>query len=121
MAQVNKKTSRLRRARKGRALAKRLDKTRISVHRTLQHIYVQAIAPSGNVLVCASTLDKELKGKLKSSSNIAAAKEVGKLFAERCKALKLKDNIMFDRSGYKYHGRVKALADAIRENGIDEF
>ena|SRR3990167_6905791 len=121
MAKVDKKTSRLRRARKGRALASRLEKTRVSVHRTLQHIYVQAIAPNGKVLVSASTLDKELKGKLKSASNIAAAKEVGKLFAERCKAIKLEDNIMFDRSGYKYHGRVKALADAVRENGLDKF
>ena len=90
---------------------------RLSVHRTPRHIYAQVFAPAGDkVLVSASTLDKDLRGG--STGNIDAASQVGKLIAERAKAAGI-EKVAFDRSGYKYHGRVKALADAARENGLD--
>ncbi len=112
-----KNDSRLRRARRARAKMRELGVNRLSVHRTPRHIYAQVLAPSGDqVLASASTLDKDLRGG--STGNIAAAAEVGKLVAERAKAAGI-DKVAFDRSGYKYHGRVKALADAARENGLD--
>jgi large subunit ribosomal protein L18 len=90
---------------------------RLSVHRTPRHIYAQVIAPAGDkVLACASTLDTDLrKGK---TGNIDAAAEVGKLIAERAKKAGI-EVVAFDRGGYKYHGRVKALADAARETGLE--
>ena len=92
---------------------------RLSVHRSGQHIYAQIIDDAaGNTLAAASTLDKALKGALKSSANIEAAKAVGKLIAERAGAKGIKE-VAFDRGGYKYHGRVKALADAAREGGLE--
>lgn len=112
-----KNDSRLRRARRARAKIRELGVNRLSVHRTPRHIYAQVLAPSGDqVLASASTLDKDLRGG--STGNISAAAEVGKLVAERAKAAGI-DKVAFDRSGYKYHGRVKALADAARENGLD--
>lgn len=117
---MSKKSARIRRATRGRSSAKTWNKSRACVHRSNQHIYVQAISPEGKVLTSASTMDKELRTKLKNGSNIDAAKQVGALFAARCKKLGV-DNIMFDRSGFKYHGRIKALADAVRENGFEEF
>lgn len=117
---MDKKSSRLRRAARARHSAKRLNKTRASVFRSNKHIYIQAISAEGNVLTSASTLEKELRTKIKNGGSVEAAKQVGQLFADRCKKLGLTD-MMFDRSGFKYHGRVKALADAIRESGFAEF
>jgi large subunit ribosomal protein L18 len=112
----DKKISRLRRARRGRAKMRELGANRLSVYRSSQHIYAQIIAPKGDkVLASASTLDKDLRGG--STGNIDAAASVGKLIAERAKAVGITD-VAFDRSGFKYHGRVKALADAAREGGL---
>ena len=112
-----KNDSRLRRARRARVKIRELGVNRLSVHRTPRHIYAQVIAPTGDkVLASASTLDKDLRGG--STGNIDAASRVGKLIAERAKAAGI-EKVAFDRSGYKYHGRVKALADAARENGLD--
>jgi large subunit ribosomal protein L18 len=112
-----KNDSRLRRARRARTKIRELGISRLSVHRTPRHIYAQVFAPGGGkVLASASTLDKDLRGG--STGNIGAAAQVGKLVAERAKAAGV-EKVAFDRSGYKYHGRVKALADAARENGLD--
>jgi len=90
---------------------------RLCVHRTPRHIYAQIIAPAGDrVLASASTLDGDLRSG--STGNIAAAAAVGKLVAERAKAAGI-EAVAFDRSGYKYHGRIKALADAARESGLN--
>lgn len=110
-----KKTSRLRRSRRARFKMRELAATRLCVSRSNQHIYAQIIAPDGDkVLASASTLDKDLKG---AGSNIDAASKVGVLIAERAKAAGV-TVVAFDRSGFKYHGRVKALADAAREGGL---
>jgi large subunit ribosomal protein L18 len=97
---------------------KAVDRPRLSVFRSSMHIYAQVIDDAnGTTVVAASTLDKELKGKLKTGANLDAAKEVGKLIASRAVAKGIK-NVAFDRGGYKYHGRIKALADAAREGGL---
>ena len=115
---MDKKQSRLRRARKPRAKMRELRIHRLSVHRTPQHIYAQVLAPDGGHVVAAiSTLNKELRGSLKNTGNVEAAKAVGTAIAE----LALKAGITklaFDRSGFRYHGRVKAVADAAREGGL---
>ena len=112
-----KNDSRLRRARRARTKIRELGINRLSVHRTPRHIYAQVFAPGGDtVLASASTLDKDLRGG--STGNVTAAAEVGKLIAERAKAAGV-EKVAFDRAGYKYHGRVKALADAARENGLE--
>ena len=112
-----KNDSRLRRARRARARMRREGVNRLSVHRTPRHIYAQVIAPAGDrVFASASTLDSELRGG--ATGNIAAAAEVGKLVARRAKDAGI-DKVAFDRGGYKYHGRVKALADAAREGGLE--
>ena len=91
---------------------------RLSVFRSSLHIYAQVIDDSrGVTLAAASTRDKDLKGQLKTGANIDAAKAVGKLIADRCKAAGI-DKVVFDRGGYMFHGRVKALADAAREGGL---
>src|ERR1700754_235813 len=91
---------------------------RLSVHRSSKNIYAQVIDDAkGTTLAAASTLDKDLRGSLKTGANIEAAKAVGKLVAERAAARGIKD-VVFDRGGYLYHGRVKALADAARESGL---
>ncbi|GAB3097009.1 50S ribosomal protein L18 [Aestuariicella hydrocarbonica] len=112
-----KKQSRLRRARRARAKMSELGAMRLCVNRTPRHIYAQVIAADGaKVLASASTLDKDLRaGK---TSNKEAAQAVGKLVAERAKAAGV-TQVAFDRSGYKYHGRVQALADAAREAGLE--
>lgn len=112
-----KNDSRLRRARRARAHIQGLGVNRLSVHRTPRHIYAQVIAPTGDtVLASASTLDTSLRsGK---TSNAEAAAAVGKLVAERAKAAGV-EKVAFDRGGYKYHGRIKALADAARESGLE--
>ena len=112
-----KNDSRLRRARRARTRIRDLGMNRLSVHRTPRHIYAQIIAPAGDkVLASASTLDSELRKG--ATGNIAAAAEVGKLVAKRAKEIGV-EKVAFDRSGYKYHGRVKALADAARETGLE--
>lgn len=115
---MNKKLSRLRRARKTRSHIKHLRATRLCVNRTPRHIYAQIISPDGGtVLASASTLDKDLRASIKSGGNVEAAALVGKAVAERAKAAGVEE-VAFDRGGFKYHGRVKALADAARENGL---
>lgn len=94
------------------------ERPRLCVYRSLGHIYAQVIDDySGKTLASASSLDKETKKQLKGGGNVAAAKVVGKILAERAKAAKIQ-KVVFDRGGYKYHGRVKALADAAREAGL---
>ena len=115
----DKKTSRLRRARKTRARIRRQEKVRLCVHRTPRHIYAQVIgADGGTVLASASTVDKEIRASLGYGGNRVAAEKVGTLIAERAKSAGI-ESVAFDRSGYRYHGRVKALADAAREAGLD--
>ena len=116
---LTKQDTRLRRARRGREKIKELAAMRLSVHRTPQHIYAQIIAPEGDkVLVAASTLQKDVRGELKATGNIEAAKAVGRAIAERAKAKGI-EKVAFDRSGFMYHGRVKALAEAAREAGLE--
>lgn len=111
-----KKTARLRRARRARVKMRELGANRLSVHRTSQHIYAQILSPEGDkVLASASTVEKDLRTD--ATGNIAAAEKVGKLIAERAKAAGV-EAVAFDRSGFKYHGRVKALADSAREAGL---
>ncbi len=111
-----KNDARLRRARKGRKHIKKLEVPRLCVYRSPRHIYAQVIAVSGDTIqVSASTLDKSLRDG--STGNVESAAKVGALIAERAKAAGI-DSVAFDRSGYKYHGRVKALADAAREGGL---
>lgn len=112
-----KKDSRLRRARRARNKMRELRVNRLCVHRTPRHIYAQIIAPEGDkVLASASTLDASLRAG--GTGNAEAATGVGKLIAERAKAAGV-TKVAFDRSGYKYHGRIKALADAAREGGLE--
>ncbi len=114
-----KNESRLRRARRSRAKIRELGAHRLSVHRTAQHIYAQIIAgDAGHTLVAASTIEKAVGAELKGTGNVDAAKKVGALIAERAKAAGI-TKVAFDRSGYKYHGRIKALADAAREGGLE--
>jgi large subunit ribosomal protein L18 len=116
---MDKKVSRTRRAKRGRMRIRELEAVRLCIHRTPRHIYAQVIAPTGeSVIVSASTLDKDIKGSAKSTGNIEAAKLVGKLVAERAIKAGVKQ-VAFDRSGFQYHGRVKALADAARESGLE--
>jgi len=116
---MQKKISRLRRASKTRARIRLQGANRLCVHRTPRHIYAQIIAPNGaKVIASASTLDKEVKQEIKYSGNAAAAAVVGKVLAERARKAGVA-KVAFDRSGYKYHGRIKALADAARENGME--
>jgi len=115
----SKKISRIRRSRKARAKIKELTAHRLCVHRTPRHIYAQVIAPTGaEVIVCSSTLDADIKKEVKSTGNKDAASVVGKYIAERAKAKGI-TRIAFDRSGFRYHGRIKALADAAREHGLE--
>jgi len=115
---MEKKLSRLKRARRGRAKMKELKVMRLSVHRTPRHIYAQVFDDASRVVACASTLQKDVTGELKGTGNVEAAKAVGKAIAERAKA-KGVTRVAFDRSGFRYHGRVKALADAAREHGLE--
>ena len=94
------------------------DRPRMNVFRSNAHLYAQVIDDTtGKTLVSASTLDKEIKDKLKSGANLAAAVAVGRLVAERALKANLKA-VVFDRGGYKYHGRIKALADSLRAGGL---
>ena len=115
----SKKTSRLRRAKRTRAKISELGAHRLSVHRTPRHIYAQVISADGNTVVAsASTLQKDINGGLKYTGNIEAAAMVGKTIAEKSKSAGI-SQVAFDRSGFKYHGRLKALAEAARENGLE--
>ncbi len=115
---MDKKISRLRRAARARAKLKELEVYRLTVHRTPRHIYAQVLThDSSKVIATASTLDAEVKKDLKATGNIDAATAVGKVIAERA-AKQGVTEVAFDRSGFRYHGRVKALADAARENGL---
>ena len=112
----DKKTSRLRRAKKSRLHMKELGKTRLCIHRTPRHMYAQVIsADGGKVIAAASTLDKEFSES--GSGNQDAAKKVGEMIAARAKKAGV-EAVAFDRSGFKYHGRVKALAEGAREAGL---
>jgi len=116
---LSKQDTRQRRARRGRVKIKELVAMRLSVHRTPQHIYAQIFAPQGDkVLVAASTLQKDVRGDLKVTGNVEAARAVGRAIAERAKAAGIA-KVAFDRSGFMYHGRVKALAEAAREAGLE--
>jgi len=115
---LDKKQNRLRRARRGRAKIRELEANRLSIHRTPRHIYAQVIAgDGGKVLVSASTLEAEVRKGINNGGNVEAATIVGARIAEKAKAAGI-DTVAFDRSGFRYHGRVKALADAAREAGL---
>ena len=115
---MNNPNSRLRRARKTRAKIAELKVARLTVHRTNTHIYAQIIAQTGDkVLASASTLEAEVRKSIKNGGNVGAAAVIGKRIAEKAKAAGI-TTVAFDRSGYKYHGRIKALAEAARENGL---
>jgi large subunit ribosomal protein L18 len=115
---MDKKQNRLRRARRTRAKIRELGVPRLSVHRTAQHIYAQVIAADGGtVLASASTMQADVRKSLKGTGNVAAAEAVGKAIAEKAKLAGI-EQVAFDRSGFRYHGRVKALADAAREQGL---
>ena len=116
---MDKKHSRIRRARRTRAKIRELGATRLCITRTPRHMYAQVIAADGStVLAAASTLSKDVKADVKYSGNCDAAAAVGKAVAEQAKAAGI-EKVAFDRSGFKYHGRVKALADAAREAGLE--
>jgi large subunit ribosomal protein L18 len=115
----SKKSRRLRRAVKTRAHIRSLAVARLTVHRTPQHIYAQVTdAAGGKVLAAASTLQEAVNQGLKNTGNVEAARAVGRVIAERAKAAGC-TRVAFDRSGFQFHGRVKALADAAREAGLE--
>lgn len=116
---MHKKTiSRLRRARRARMHMRKLGAHRLSVHRTPQHIYAQIFAADGSrTLVSASTVEQSVRSECAVTGNQEAARVVGRVIAERAKQAGL-EKVAFDRSGFAYHGRVKALADAARESGL---
>jgi len=117
---MSNKTRRMRRARKARARIRELGVPRLSVHRTPRHIYAQVTSPDGaRVLAVASTLEKATRASIDGGSgNVEAAVLVGKAVAEKSLAAGV-TQVAFDRSGFRYHGRVKALADAAREAGLE--
>ncbi len=115
---LNKNEARQRRARKTRARIAEQKVVRLAVHRTNLHIYAQVISADGSkVLASASTLEAEVRKSISNGGNAAAAAVVGKRIAEKAKSAGI-TAVAFDRSGNKYHGRIKALADAARENGL---
>ena len=117
--QITKKQRRKRRATKTRAQIRRLGVPRLTVHRTPQHMYAQVVDDvGGKVLVAASTVQEAVAKDLKGTGNVEAAKAVGRAIAERAKAAGI-SKVAFDRSGFMYHGRVQALADAAREAGLE--
>ena len=115
---MSKRQARVRRARKTRVRIAEQRATRLVVGRSNSHIYAQLIAPTGDkVLASASTLEADVRKDLKNGGNKAAAAVVGKRIAEKAKALGI-EAVAFDRAGFRFHGRVKALADAAREGGL---
>ena len=116
---MEKKVARIRRARRARSKIRELGYHRLSIHRTPRHIYAQVISPDGGkVLASASTLQPSVREGIEKTGNIAAAQAVGRAIAEAAKAAGV-SKVAYDRSGFRYHGRVKALADAARENGLE--
>ena len=110
--------SRMRRARQTRAKIAELKIVRLTVHRTNSHIYAQVIdSNNGKVLTSASTLEPEIRKNLSGGSSVGAAAAIGKRIAEKAKKIGI-SKVGFDRSGFKYHGRIRALADAAREHGL---
>ncbi|MEY4211009.1 MAG: hypothetical protein RLZ92_1390 [Pseudomonadota bacterium] len=115
---MDKKSSRLKRALRLRSKIKKFEVNRLTIHRTSQHIYAQVLSVDGkSTLASASTVQADVKSVLKNTSNVNAAIEVGKSIAQKAIAAGVTE-VAFDRSGFKYHGRVKALADAAREAGL---
>ncbi|MDP2810184.1 MAG: 50S ribosomal protein L18 [Rhodocyclaceae bacterium] len=115
---MDKNQARVRRARKTRAKIAELKIVRLAVHRSNCHIYAQIFSDCGSqVLAAASTTEAEVKMQVSSGGSVDAAKAVGKLIAERARAKGIEE-VAFDRSGFRYHGRVKALAEAAREGGL---
>ena len=115
---MDKKQTRLRRARKTRAKIAELKTVRLCVHRSNCHIYAQIIDGAGaKILAAASTVEPEVRKQSPAGGNVKAAVVVGKLIAERAKAAGV-ESVAFDRSGFMYHGRIKALAEAAREGGL---
>jgi large subunit ribosomal protein L18 len=115
---IDKRQSRLRRARQTRARIAEQRAVRLTVHRSNLHIYAQVIDASGsNIIASASTLDKELRAQMPNGGNVKAAVLVGQRIAQKAREKGI-ERVAFDRSGYKYHGRVKALAEAAREAGL---
>lgn len=114
-----KKQARARRARRTRAKLRELGAYRLCVHRTPRHTYAQVIGPAGDrVLASASTVEQALRKEVGNGGNVTAASAVGKAIAERAQVAGIK-RVAFDRSGFRYHGRVKALAEAAREGGLE--
>ena len=113
---MDKKTSRLRRSKRTRAKIEALGVPRLTIHRTPRHIYAQVI-DGARVVASASTVSKDLRSELKNGGNVDAAVRVGTAVAQKATAAGV-SQVAFDRSGFKYHGRVKALADAAREGGL---
>ena len=119
MAQLSKKDKRTRRATRARAKIRECGTARLTVHRTPRHIYAQVMSPDGStVIASASTMQKDVTEGLEGTGNVAAAAAVGRAIAERAKAAGV-TSVAFDRSGFMYHGRVKALAEAAREGGLE--
>ena len=115
---MDKKSARARRARKTRAKIRELGVYRLAVHRTPRHMYAQVISPDGSsVVASASTVENDVRSALKATGNVDAAKKVGELIGERALAAGV-SSVAFDRSGFLFHGRIKALADGAREKGL---
>jgi large subunit ribosomal protein L18 len=115
---TDKNPARLRRARQTRLKIREIGAVRLTVHRTNSHIYAQITSSSGDkVLATASSLEKDLRARLKNGGNKGAAEAVGQRIAEKAKAAGI-EKVAFDRAGYRYHGRVKALAEAARSGGL---
>ena len=116
---ITKLSKRKRRSKKTRVKIRELQAYRLSVHRTPKHMYAQIISPENDTVVSASTLQADIKKSLKNgkTGNIEAAEMVGKVIAQKAKKAKI-EVVAFDRSGFMFHGRVKALAEAARENGL---
>jgi len=115
---IDKNPARLRRARQTRLKIREIGAVRLTVHRTNGHIYAQITTPTGDkVLASASSLEKDLRARLKNGGNKSAAEAVGQRIAEKAKAVGIQ-SVAFDRAGYRYHGRVKALAEAARSGGL---
>jgi large subunit ribosomal protein L18 len=115
---MDKKSERMRRARKSRGRIRENGAYRLSVHRTPRHVYAQVQAPDGScTLAAASTVEPDMRERSSGTGNIGAASEVGRMIAERARQAGI-DKVAFDRSGYRYHGRIKALAEAAREAGL---
>lgn len=115
---MDKRTARRRRARSLRIKIREHGERRLCVHRTPRHIYAQITEPDGaRVLISASSVDPEARKEIRYGGNVTAAKAVGRMLAERAKSAGI-ERVAFDRSGYKYHGRIKALAEGAREGGL---